>query len=58
MTAAHLTALVVLHSLTTSLAAQMRCMSADSNPADVLRAAGNNAAASISAELELIAEGL
>lgn len=58
MTAAQITALVVLGTLVTSLRAGLSMITADSDPALVLRAAGNNAAASISMTLELIAEGL
>ena len=58
MSAAQIVAVVVLHELTTSIRAGMKCMTHDSDPAAVLRAAENNAAASISATLELIEEGL
>jgi hypothetical protein len=58
MSAAQITAVVVLAELTTSLAAGILCMTDESDPGDVLRAAGNNAAASICSTLELIAEGL
>jgi len=58
MSASQIASLVVLHELTTSLRAGMRCMTSESDPELVLIAAGNNAANAISAELELIAEGL
>jgi hypothetical protein len=47
MTAALITRLVVLHSLSTSLSAALRCMTPDSDPVLVLRAAANNAAQEI-----------
>lgn len=58
MTASHLAALVVLHTLATSLTAAVRCMTSESHPVDVYNAAARNAAAVISIELELIAEGM
>ena len=48
MTASQLTAPVVLFALYTALAAALACATADSEPAAILRAAGNNAAMAIS----------
>lgn len=58
MTASHLTALIVLHTLTTSLSAAMACMTSESDPARVLAAAQNNAAAWIHCEMQCAAEGV
>lgn len=58
MTPSHLTALVVLHALSLSLGAAMRCMTSESDPGHVLAAAQNNAAAAIHSALECAAEGL
>jgi len=58
VTAAQLTRLVVLGELATSLSAALRCVTPDSNAADVLRAAANNAAACIAMQRECAAEGV
>jgi hypothetical protein len=47
MTALHITRLVVLHSLSTSLSAALRCATPDSDPMLMLVAAANNAAQEI-----------
>lgn len=57
MSAAQVAGFVALVELATSLSAALACATVDSDPAAILRAAGNNAAASISMQLECAAEG-
>lgn len=58
MSASHIASLVAITELATSLRAALACAAPDSDPRLVLHAAGRNAAASISMQLECAAEGL
>jgi type II secretory pathway pseudopilin PulG len=58
VTALQLTSLVVVLLLAASISAALRCATVDSNAADMLRAAANNAAACIAMQRECAAEGV